>query len=98
MKSLLTYWNSNIIMILWNSKSEVIKCLHEQGDQKQKIQSQMISKSGLMMKPQKGLMNIVRLIALHGRRQYDAEYICFWLRNKNIGPLTELGGTDSEPI
>lgn len=91
-ENVLTYWNSNIIMILWNSKSEVIKCLHGQGDQKQKIRSQMISKSGLMMNPKKGLMNIARPTTLHGRRQYGAEYICFWRRNKNIGPLLYLGG------
>ena len=78
-------------------KSEVIKCLHGQGDQKQKIRSQMISKSGLMMNPKKGLMNIARPTTLHGRRQYGAEYICFWRRNKNIGHCSILR-TDSEPI
>ena len=92
MKILLTYWNSNIIMILWNSKSEVIKCLHEQGDQKQITRSQPILKLGLMMKPQRGLMNIARPTALHGRRRYGGEYTCFWRRNKNIGPLLYLGG------
>lgn len=89
---MLTFWNSNNITTLWNSKSEVIKCLHGQGGQKQRIRSQVISRSELMIKPQRGLMNIAKPIALHGRRQYAAEYIYFWRKNKNIGPLLYLGG------
>ena len=85
MKNALTYWNSNIIMILWNSKSEVITCLHEQDDQKQKTLNQTISKSGLMTKRRRSLMNIVKLTKSHEPKQYAEGYICFWYRNKNIG-------------
>lgn len=79
-------------MILWNSKSEVIKCLHGQDGQKQKIPSQQISKLELMMIHQRDLMNIAKPIVSHGRKQSDEEYIYFWRRNKNIGLLLYLGG------
>ena len=92
MKNALTYWNSNIIMILWNSKSEVIACLHEQDDQKQKTLNQMISKSDLMIKRHRSLMNIAKPTELHEPKQYAEGYICFWYRNKNIGSLLYLGG------
>lgn len=79
-------------MILWNSKSEVIACLHEQDGQKQKTLNQMISKSGLMTKRHRSLMNIAKPTELHGPKQYAEEYTCFWYRNKNIGSLLYLGG------
>lgn len=92
MKNCLTFWNSNIIMNLWNSESEVIRCLHERDGQKQKTRNQTISKLDLMTKPQRDSMNIARPIRLHGQKQYDREYTCFWHQNKNIGPLLYLGG------
>ena len=79
-------------MILWNSKSEVITCLHEQDGQKQKTLNQMISKLDLMIKRHRSLMNIARPTELHGPKQYAEGYICFWYRNKNIGSLLYLGG------
>lgn len=79
-------------MALWNSKSEVIACLHEPDDQKQKTPNQMISKSGLMNKRHRSLMNIVKLTKSHGPKQYAEEYTCFWYRNKHIGSLLYLGG------
>ena len=92
MKKPLTFWNSINIISLWNSKSEVIKCLHGQGVPKARIQSQMILRSGLTPKPQRDLTSIARLIILQGRRQFDKEYTCFWRKNKNIGSLLYLGG------
>lgn len=92
MKKPLTFWNSINIISLWNSKSEVIKCLHGQGAPKARIQSQMILRSGLTPKPQRDLTSIARLIRLQGRRQFDKEYTCFWRKNKNIGSLLYLGG------
>lgn len=90
----LTYWNSNIIMTLWNSKSEVITCLHGQDDRKQKTQSQQTLKLELMILHQKGLTNIARPTASRGRKQSDGESICFCPRkNKtNLPALLYLGG------
>ena len=79
-------------MTLWNSKSEVIACLHEPDGQKQKTLNQMISKSGLMTKRRRSLMNIVKLTKSHELKQYAEEYTCFWYRNKNIGSLLYLAG------
>ena len=98
MKNHLTFWNSSIIINLWNSKSEVIGCLHEQEGQKQKTPNQTTSKLGLMMKQQRGLINIAKPTRLRGPKQYGGEYTFFCAKNKNIGSLTELVGTDSEPI
>ena len=68
MKNRLTFRNPNSIINLWNSKSEVIQCLHEQADQKQKTQNQMTSKLGSMMKQRRDLMNTANPMLLHGRR------------------------------
>nr|DAU50565.1 MAG TPA: hypothetical protein [Caudoviricetes sp.] len=35
---------------MWNSKSEVIKCLHEQAGQRRRILKRMISRFGLTTK------------------------------------------------
>lgn len=98
MKNCLTFWNSNSIISLWNSKSEVIGCLHEQDGQKQKTPNQTTSKLGSMMKRQRGLMNIARLRRLQGPKQYGGEYTFFCARNKNIGSLSVPPSSASEPI
>ena len=91
MKKHLTFRNSLNIMILWNSKSEVMKCLHAQGGQKRKTQSHTTSKSGLMMKRQKGSMNIAKSTELHGPRQSGRGFICFWhKKNKETPGLESL--------
>lgn len=81
----LTFRNSNSIMILWNSKSEVIKCLHAQVAPKQRIQNQTTLKSGWMIKQPNGLTSIARPTELPAPKLYDKAYTYFWgKKNKRV--------------
>lgn len=77
-KTLLTFWVPIIIISLWNSKSEVIRCLHEPEGRKRTIPKGMMWKFDWTMKQQNALMNIAPSMVLHGQKLFGKGLIYFW--------------------
>ena len=74
------------------TESEVEKCHHGQGVQKQIIRKILDLVSVSMQKQKNVCKSIAIPTGLRGLKRYGAESICFWRKNKNIGPLLYLNG------